>query len=277
MSGIAQVIVQPCSLSGFIILAGIAVHSWKMAVGAFIGTVIGTATAVFLNSDKKNINLGIYGYNATLIGIANIYLFQTTAISVIVLIICCALSVLVTNWIPLYLRLPAFTAPFVFITWFVILISNNIGLQPSGDILNFINNIHSAGLAEAVGQVYIQGNGITGAIMLLAILLCSKSSFVWAIVATSLTWLLAHGLNYPDSNIQDGLYGFSAVLTAIALQNLKPIAFPLAGIVLTVFVTQAFILSGWPSLTAPFVFVSWLIIVIQSSYKKYTNKSPNPH
>jgi urea transporter len=277
MSGIAQVIVQPCSLSGFIILAGIAVHSWKMAVGAFIGTVIGTATAVFLNSDKKNINLGIYGYNATLIAIANIYLFQTTAISVIVLIICCALSVLVTNWIPLYLRLPAFTAPFVFITWFVILISNNIGLQPSGDILNFINNIHSAGLAEAVGQVYIQGNGITGAIMLLAILLCSKSSFVWAIVATSLTWLLAHGLNYPDSNIQDGLYGFSAVLTAIALQNLKPIAFPLAGIVLTVFVTQAFILSGWPSLTAPFVFVSWLIIFIQSNYKKYTNKSPNPH
>ena len=46
MSGIAQVIVQPCSLSGFIILFGIAVHSWKMAVGALIGTVIGTATAV---------------------------------------------------------------------------------------------------------------------------------------------------------------------------------------------------------------------------------------
>lgn len=277
MSGIAQVIVQPCSLSGFIILLGIAVHSWKMAVGALIGTVIGTATALFLNYDNKNINLGIYGYNATLIGIANIYLFQTTAISIIVLIICCAFSVLVTNWIPSYLRLPAFTAPFVFITWLVILISKNIGLLPSGDILNFINNIHSAGLAEAVGQVYIQGNGITGAIMLLAILLCSKSSFVWAIVATSLTWLLAHGLNYPDSNIQSGLYGFSAILTAIALQNLKPIAFPLAGVVLTVFVTQAFILSGWPSLTAPFVFVSWLMTVMHSSYKKYTNKPLTPH
>lgn len=272
MSGIAQVIVQPCSLSGLIILAGIAVHSWKMAIGAFIGAVIGTTTAEFLKSDNKKIKLGIYGYNTTLIGIANIYLFQISAISIIVFIISCAFSVLVTNWIPLYLRLPAFTAPFVFITWFIILISDYIGLESSGNVLNFTNNIHSAGLGEAVGQVYIQGNGITGAIMLLAILLCSKSSFIWAIVATSLTWLLAHSLNYPDHNIQNGLYGFSAVLTAIALQNLKPITFPLAGIVLTVFVTQAFILSGWPSLTAPFVFVSWLITLIHISYGKYTNK-----
>ena len=274
MSGIAQVIVQPCSLSGLIILAGIAIHSWKMAIGAFIGAVIGTITAKFLKSENNKIKLGIYGYNATLIGIANVYLFQTSITSIIVFIICCAFSVPVTNWIPLYLRLPAFTAPFVFITWFVFLISNYIGLEPAENVLNFINNIHSAGLGEAVGQVYIQGNGITGAIMLLAILFCSRSSFVWAIVATSLTWLLAHGLNYPVTNIQNGLYGFSAVLTAIALQNLKPITFPLAGVVLTVFVTQAFIISGWPSLTAPFVFVSWFITIIHLGYGKYTNQSP---
>ena len=100
-----------------------------------------------------------------------------------------------------------------------------------------------------------------------------KSSFVWALVATTLTWLLAQSLNYPDTNIQNGLYGFSAVLTAIALQNMKPIIFPLIGIVLTVFVTQAFILSGWPSLTAPFVFVSWLITIIHFDYVKYSNQS----
>ena len=52
MSGIAQVIVQPCSLSGFIILASIAIHSWKMALGAFFGAVIGTATAKFFKFDN---------------------------------------------------------------------------------------------------------------------------------------------------------------------------------------------------------------------------------
>jgi len=274
MSGIAQVIVQPCSLSGLIILAGIAVHSWKMALGAFLGAVIGTATAKILDFDSKEIALGIFGYNATLIGIANIYFFQTTFTTVIVFILSCILSVFVTAWIPKYLKLPAFTAPFVFITWLIILIADFLKLKPANDILNFANNLHTAGLGEAVGQVYIQGNGITGAIMLVAILLCSKSSFVWALVATALTWLIAQSLNYPAINIQNGLYGFSAVLTAIALQNMKPILLPIIGIVLTVFVTQAFIISGWPSLTAPFVFVSWLITIIQLVYVKYAEQSP---
>ncbi|MBT8125355.1 MAG: urea transporter [Gammaproteobacteria bacterium] len=273
MSSIAQVIVQPCSLSGLIILASIAIHSWKMALGAFFGAVIGTASAKFLNFDSKDITLGIFGYNATLIGIANIYFFETSITSLIVFTLSCVLSVFITKWIPRYLKLPAFTAPFVFITWLIILIADFINLKPSNNVLNFANNIHTEGLGEAVGQVYIQGNGITGVIMLVAILICSKSSFVWALVATTLTWLLAQSLNYPDTNIQNGLYGFSAVLTAIALQSMKPIIFPLIGIVLTVFVTQAFIISGWPSLTAPFVFVSWLITIIHFGYVKYSNQS----
>ncbi len=274
MSGIAQVIVQPCSLSGLIILASIAIHSWKMALGALFGSMIGTATAKIINYDNNDISLGIFGYNATLIGIANIYFFQTTIISVIVFFLSCILSVFVTYWIPKYIKLPAFTAPFVFITWFIILIGDLIKLDTANDVANFADNIHTAGLGEAVGQVYIQGNGITGVIMLIAILLCSKSSFVWAIIATLSTWLIAHALNYPEANIQNGLFGFSAVLTAIALQNMKPILFPLIGIVLTVFVTQAFILSGWPSLTAPFVFVSWIITIIHLGYGKYFDQSP---
>jgi urea transporter len=244
-----------------------------MALGAFFGAFIGTATAKILNFDSKDITLGIFGYNATLIGIANIYFFQASITSAIVFILSCVVSVFVTKWIPKYLKLPAFTAPFVFITWLIILIADYIKLKPANDILNFADNIHTAGLGEAVGQVYIQGNGITGVIMLVAILLCSKSSFVWALVATTLTWLLARSLNYPDTNIQNGLYGFSAVLTAIALQNMKPIIFPLIGIVLTVFVTQAFILSGWPSLTAPFVFVSWVVTVAYLYYEKVINKN----
>lgn len=273
MSGIAQVVVQPCSLSGLIILASIAIHSWKMAMGALLGSVIGTATAKLLTFDSKDITLGIFGYNATLIGIANIYFFQTTVTTVVIFILSCVLSVFVTKWIPKYLKLPTFTAPFVFITWFVILIQDLVKLKPATNILNFTDNIHTAGLGEAVGQVYIQGNGITGVVMLLAILLCSKSSFIWALAATILTWLLAHSLNYLDTNIQNGLYGFSAVLTAIALQNMKPIIFPLIAIVLTVFVTQAFILSGWPSLTAPFVFVSWIVTVAYISFEKFLNRS----
>lgn len=273
MSGIAQVIVQPCSLSGSIILASIALHSIEMAAGAFFGSVIGTATAKYFNFDKKEISLGIYGYNATLIGIANIYFFETSMMSIIVFVLSCSVSVFVTQWIPKFLKLPAFTAPFVFITWFIIVIKDLINLNPATSTANFDYNLHTIGLGEAVGQVYIQANGVTGLIMLFAIFICSKSSFFWALTATILTWLIAHLLNYPDINIENGLYGFSAVLTAIALQHIRPVLFPLTGIILTVFVTQAFISSGWPSLTAPFVFVSWFITVLHINFKSFFNKA----
>ena len=274
MSGIAQVIVQPCSLSGLIILAGIAIHSWKMALGALVGGMIGTAVAKYSKFNSNDTALGIFGYNATLIGIANVYFFQTTIIAILIFVASCAFSVFVTKWIPQFFKLPAFTAPFVFIIWIVVLLKDYLQLEPANDVLNFSDNVYTAGLGEAVGQVYIQGNGITGIIMLVAILLCSKSSFMWAVFATVVTWLIAHVLGYPDLNIQNGLYGFSAVLTAIALKDLKPALFVIIGIILTVFVTHAFLISGWPSLTAPFVFVSWLITVVYFGYEKFVNK---PH
>ncbi len=89
MSGIAQVIVQPCALTGLIILASIAFHSWKMALGAFFGTIIGTATAKIFKLDNKDTALGIYGYNATLIGIANIYFFQVTPLFIGIFVLSC--------------------------------------------------------------------------------------------------------------------------------------------------------------------------------------------
>lgn len=268
ISGIAEVIVQSHPLAGAYILLAIFIHSWQMAIGAVFATAIATGFAILLKKKDKVIALGLYGYNATLIGIAFIYLFQVTFFSIITLFICCLLSVYVSLWIPKYLKIPTFTAPFVLITWLIIIIQDLLFLSPAGDTLNFHDNIYTFGLGEAVGQVYLQENGITGVVILLAILLYSKSGFIWAMAAICLTWLIAHALNYPTVNIESGLYGFSAVLTAIALQSLKPVIFPITGIVMTVFVTQAFILSGWPSLTAPFVLVSWLVILAHRLYLK---------
>ncbi|MDW3094588.1 MAG: urea transporter [Gammaproteobacteria bacterium] len=270
MSGIAEVIVQSHPVAGTLILLAILIHSWQMAISAFFATAIATGFAILIKKKQKIIALGLYGYNATLIGIAFVYLYQVTYLSIFILFICSILSVYISLWIPAYLKVPTFTAPFVLITWLVIGVENLLHLLPAGNVLNFNDNIYTLGLGEAVGQVYLQGNGITGVIILLAIVLYAKSDFIWAMAATCLAWLIAHTLNYPAVNIENGLYGFSAVLTAIALQNIKPLIFPISGIIITVFVTQAFILIGWPSLTAPFVIVSWLVIL---THRFYLNQS----
>jgi urea transporter len=270
MSGIAEVIVQSHPLAGAYILLAIFIHSWQMAIAAFFATSIATGFAILLKKKQKIIALGLYGYNATLIGIAFIFLFDVTYLSIFILFISSLFSVYISLWIPKYLKIPTFTAPFVLITWLLIIIEDYLRLSPAANVLNFHDNIYTLGFGEAVGQVYLQGNGITGLIILLAILLYSKSDFIWAMAATCSTWLIAHMLNYPTINIENGLYGFSAVLTGIALQNLKPIIFPITGIIMTVFVTQAFIESGWPPFTAPFVMVSWIIIL---GHRYYLNRS----
>ena len=268
LAGIAQVIVQPCPLSGFIILLGIFIHSWQMALGAFFGSIIGTISAKILNFKHEDIQLGIYGYNATLIGIANIYFFWLNFNSLITFIVTCVISVFITMWIPKYLKLPAYTAPFVIITWIIFLFRENLHLIPATDIFNFENNLITYGLGESVGQVYLQGNGLTGVLMLFAVLLCSRSSFIWAVIAAFTSLFIAHILALPVSNIESGLYGFSAVLTAIVLKDTKSITIALAGILVSVIITQLFIVTRWPSLTAPFVLACWILGIVHRNLGK---------
>ena len=62
--GIGQVFFQENALTGALFLVGIAVSSPLMAVGAAIGSAIGTATAWVLKFDKTEVLAGIYGFNS---------------------------------------------------------------------------------------------------------------------------------------------------------------------------------------------------------------------
>ena len=141
MSGIAEVIIQSRPLAGTCILLAIFIHSWQMAIGALCATAIATGFAILLKKKQKVIALGLYGYNATLIGIAIIFLFEITYFSIFILFLSSLLSVYVSLWIPKYLKIPTFTAPFVLITWLLIIIQDYLHLLPAANVLNFHNNI----------------------------------------------------------------------------------------------------------------------------------------
>src|SRR6516162_1959188 len=87
--GIGQVFFQEHALTGALFALGIAVSSPLMALGAVVGTAIGTATAWILKYDKTELYAGIYGFNATLVGIATLFFFRPGAISVILLLAGC--------------------------------------------------------------------------------------------------------------------------------------------------------------------------------------------
>src|SRR6516164_1961003 len=69
---LGQVFFQENALTGLLFAIGIALSSPRMALGAIVGSAIGSATAWILKFDRLVLKAGIYGINAAVIGIATL-------------------------------------------------------------------------------------------------------------------------------------------------------------------------------------------------------------
>ena len=76
------------------------------------------------------------------------------------------------------------------------------------------------GLFRGVGEVMFEDNLLTGVIFLVAILVNSRISALFAVLGSAVALLTALALGANGFLIYHGLYGFNAVLCAIALGGL---------------------------------------------------------
>lgn len=60
---------EQCAV-GVLMLAGILLNSWQMALLAIAGNVVSTLTACLSGYSREDIRNGLYGFNGTLVGIA---------------------------------------------------------------------------------------------------------------------------------------------------------------------------------------------------------------
>jgi urea transporter len=81
--------------------------------------MLGTILSIYHRNPVPAIDLGIYGYNASLAAIA-VYLWRK---SLLVSLLAAAISIPITEYFPsAQLGIPALTAPFVLASWTVLLI-----------------------------------------------------------------------------------------------------------------------------------------------------------
>lgn len=120
--GIGQVMFQGSIITGILFLLAIFVNSRSAAIYALYGSLLGGLFATLLSLPLAMINIGLFGYNAVLCGIAlgvkkwNGFMLATFAI---------ILSVLLNYWLGT-VRVITLTAPFVIATWAVLLIKNKL-------------------------------------------------------------------------------------------------------------------------------------------------------
>ncbi len=274
--GVGQVFFQENAISGICFLVGIAISSPLVAIGGLVGSIIGTLTARLLKFDQAELIAGIFGFNATLVGIATLVFFSPGLGSIAFLIVGCVLSTILTRIMRKFVPFPTYTTPFIVTTWVIFVLGTSMGLAQTSAGGPSTGSSLAVAAANGIGQVMFQANVWTAALFVLGIAIGDWQHALWVVAGSIIGTLLSNyhvtvGARAIDperlveraltENIALGLYGYNATLVAVSLslwrRSLIP---PILGILLSVLLTDLFPLVGLPALTAPFVLASWLVI-----------------
>ncbi len=266
--GVGQVMFQCNALSGALMLVGIACNSLLMCLFALAGSTIGTCTAVALRYDAGRIRDGLYGFNAALVGIAVPCFMPIHVGSVLLMVVACVLSTLVTRLFERQRLVPALTAPFVLIIWAMLLLSHvfpqlQLPATTAADTAESFSLMRAASLS--FGQIMLQGNNLlTGLLCLLAICVNSLKMGMESLVACALCLAVVWVPGVSTTSVNNGMYGYNAILAVLAVANILDIgswtyAKTLVALILSLLMQYAGLHMGLVTLTAPFVLSVWLV------------------
>lgn len=274
--GIGQVMFQGHAGTGLLFLAGIAVASPLLAVGALVGAIFGPVVAYFLKFDRAEITDGIHGFNATLVGIALLFYLKPEPLTWGLIVAGCVVATLLTHAMRRHVTFPTYTAPFIVATWLALwvahaMVGTSIDLKPappSATPSGFVTAVF-----DGVAEVMFGANVVTGMLFLTGIALSNWRHAVIALLGSVVGTALAYYHNDPFETISIGIYGFNAALAAIAVYLWRrSLLLPILGAAISVPLTEFFPKSlGLPTLTAPFVVASWIVLLVGSLEPLFVN------
>ncbi|MHC8349589.1 urea transporter [Pseudomonas sp. RT4P38] len=260
LNGFSQVFLQCHPLCGLLCLLAILFTAPALLGGALLGGVAGLLTAQRRGYAKADRQAGLFSYNGVLLGLLLSLYFPWSAMLPPLIIAAGGLSAMLTQqWLKRardHQCLPAYTAPFVGLSW--ILLSFAAPQLPAPVIEMNTLNLLAASL-RGLGQVMFLDHPLAGALIAAGLLIADRRAFLWALLGSTagLGFALLH---HETSHALLGLSGYNAVLAALAFrQQRRQPWLPLLGIVLAGLLTPGFATLGLATLTAPFILACWLI------------------
>ncbi|MCO2049856.1 transporter [Pseudomonas aeruginosa] len=242
LRGISQVFLQGDPRLGLACLLAIAVGAPPLLAGALLGGALGPLLARLLHCADSDIEAGLYGYNAVLIGMLLAFRFAWSPGLVSLVALGCLASVALQRLFLHGLRrrrwLPPYTLGFVLNGWWLVPLGAWLGLAPAahGGCFScaWSGTAELAALTLGIGEIIFLGEPLAG-----------------------LAWLLG----YDWASALAGFYGLNAALAGLALAlRYRSVWPPLLGMVLAVALQPLFGLLGLPALTAPFILACLLCI-----------------
>lgn len=269
LRGIGQVIFQNNALSGAVMLAGVFCSSCAAGFMALGGAMVGTMTASLLRFDRIAIRNGLYGFNATLVGIALVCFLPSWSIALLCLVPAAAFSTLLTNWFSRQTPLPTLTAPFVVTTWVILCVKSFFLDLPCPPVERASESVHILqALSMSFGQIMLQGQSLlTGALFLLAIGVNSWRIALQSFGAAFASLLVLLIPSVSPALVNSGMHGYNAILAFLAVASVVKVrrgAYLLAALALLLSLAFQYVglRMGLSTLTAPFVLSVWIVVLI---------------
>lgn len=305
LRGTAQVMFQNSAWTGFFFMAGIFWGAWLEGMplvgwGALLGVGVSTLTGYLLKFPSLDGRQGLWGFNGVLVGCAFPTFLGNTPAMWLALILCAALTTWVRtgfNNVMAPWKVNSFTFPFVFCTWLFLLAARAThGIPPTHmaapELPATFSSAADLGLwhlaaywLRGIGQVFLIDSWVTGALFLIGLGCCNLWAALWAGIGSALSLLVAVVLHASGYDVINGLYGYSAVLTAIALATvfykpgLKSALWAVIGILVTFFIQAGMYMMmaplGLATLTGPFCVTTWLFLLPRIQFDDDNDKTPD--
>jgi urea transporter len=268
LNGFSQIFLLSHAGCGLLVVLAILIGAPHLLGGALLGGLSSMLTAQRRGYPQADIDAGLYGYNGILLGMLVGSQFSWSPLLPLLIILGAGLSSLaLAPWLRGMRErqwLPAFTLPFVALSWLLLCLTQPLQLQLHSDPATAVHSLDGfanlQALLRGLGQVIFLDHPLAGLCLWLGLLLADRRAALWALLGSAVGLSLALQQGWTQHSALTGLYGYNATLAAIALNQVhrQPWA-PLLGICLAVLLQPGFGALGLPPLTMPFILACWLI------------------
>ncbi|MEV0275987.1 urea transporter [Streptomyces sp. NPDC050610] len=294
LKGQGQVTFMPSAVTGLFFAAALFAAGWEYGLYGLLGTAVGTATARLLGVDRGRVEAGLEGFNACLVSTGCAVFLGADRISsvllaiggaVVVTVVTGALTNVLASW-----NLPTFTLPFCLVAsattmaapgfhrvWEGAAGTTALTHPATGTTSLTWTELWHAFFAD-IGQIFFMPQWYVGLLFLLGIFAASRSAGLVACFGSVVGIGTAWALGSPADGIAQGLMGYNAVLTAMAVCGVFIVAdrwsvgyavvAGAAATALTTAVTSFFAPSGGHTFTWPFVLTSLVFVAAVPSFSR---------
>lgn len=267
--GIGQIMLQENAWTGLLFFAGICYGSYIAGIAALLASITGTVTAKLLRYDKAEIEQGLYGFSATLVGVALTYFFKPMPVIWLAVIVCSAIATVIQHFF-IWKNLPGFTFPFILIAWVTLYFFHHAYLVSNSPLMAevFPDEDDFITSARGFGEIIFQGSKAVGVLFFLGVFINKPLAALYGIAAALLSAWLSVKIGEPTQDIHMGLFSFNAVLCGITFASEKPLSgfFVLVSVTLAVLIDIFMVKMGFSVLTFPFVAASWITLLFKNLF-----------